>query len=83
MTHDEYFQFMRETAKIEIDIDTGFAYVPVNSFRAGERGAIESIELKKLVNATIELCKQSIMNNMDVLVTQADVFNTFEALKVK
>jgi capsule polysaccharide export protein KpsE/RkpR len=64
MTRDEYFQFMRETATIHIDMDTGFAYVPINSFKAGDRGAVESIELEKLVNATIELCRQSVMNSL-------------------
>ena len=33
MNRPEYFTFMRETAGIAIDMDTGFAYAPVVNFR--------------------------------------------------
>lgn len=62
MNRQEYFDFMRETANIAIDMNTGFAYVPVKNFDRDEKGAIESSDLQSLVNATIKLCMETALN---------------------
>jgi predicted glycosyltransferase len=85
MTHAEYFEFLKASG-ICIDEQTGVAYVPINSFMAGDKGAIESIELEKLVNATIKLCLEVALNTArtvepDYLIEE--LTNTLTSLKVK
>lgn len=86
MNRQEYFQFMRETANIAIDMDNGFAFVPINSFQAGERGAIKSAELVKLVNATIKLCMETalqVARTVESDYVLEELQSSLEALKVK
>lgn len=59
MTRNELIAFALETAGIEIKPQTGEAWVPVNSFMAGEVRDINEADIIKLVNATIKLCHQS------------------------
>lgn len=85
MNRQEYFQFMRETANIAVDMTTGFAHVPVQNFGRDEKGAIESIELENLVNATIKLCMETALNVVrtvepDYLLEELQ--NSLQALKV-
>lgn len=86
MSRDEFFQLLREHAKIEIDRETGFAYVPVVNFGRDERGAIEAVDLTSLVNATIQLCCDTVVSSTIVSVeptTASEVRSVFDTLKVK
>jgi hypothetical protein len=86
VNREEFFDFMAREAKIEIDRNTGFAHIPVVNFGRDEKGAIEAAELVSLVNATIQLCQQSIMQNVgpDLNSSQIETMRaTFGVLKVK